>query len=111
MQGRELRAEARIPVTRRGNLNTGEAWFPCMVLDMSNNGFLMVCNKQLAVGQIIEFRCELFPQKILDCKLQIRHFAEDGLGTRIVEIDQKGHDLCELYLQEQFSDKLNRSGY
>jgi hypothetical protein len=27
-----------------------------------------------------------------------------------VQIDQKGYDLCTLFLQEHFSDRLNRSG-
>ncbi len=110
MQGRDLRAEARVAVSRRGNLNSGQAWFPCMVLDMSNHGFLMVCNKELAVGQVVDFKCELFPEKVLDCKVEIKHFSDDGLGTKIVEIDQRGHNLCELFLQEQYSDKLDRLG-
>ena len=110
MQGRELRAAARIAVSRRGKLNSGETWFPCMVLDMSDDGFLMVCNKDLSVGQILDFKCELFPAKVLDCKLQIRHFSDTGLGTKIVQIDPKGHNLCQLFLQEQYSEKLNKLG-
>ena len=108
MPGRELRAAARVNVTRKGKLSSGQSWFPCMVLDMSDDGFLMVCNRQLKVGQILDFRCELFPEKVLDCKLQIRHFSDAGLGTKIVQIDPKGHNLCQLFLQEQYSDKLNK---
>jgi hypothetical protein len=108
MQGRELRAEARIAVKHRGQLNSGETWFPCVVLDMSNSGFQMLCIKNLDVGQVLEFRCELLPQKVLDCKLEVRHFNDDALGAKIVEIDQRGHDLCQQFLQEQYSDKLGR---
>ena len=54
MTTHELRAEARIPVTQRGNLSGGNtAWFPCMVMDMSDHGFAMVCNKPLTVGQAL----------------------------------------------------------
>lgn len=108
MTTRELRAEARIPVSQRGKLGSGEVWFPCIILDMSNNGFLMLCNRQLAVGQVLDFRCELFPETILDCKIEIRHFSDAGLGTKITEIDKKGISLCQSYLEELYSDRLNK---
>ena len=108
MTTRELRAEGRIPVSLRGKLNSGEDWFPCMVVDMSNRGFLILCSKQLAIGQVLHFRCELFPGKILDCKIEIRHFSEEGVGTKITEIDEKGFSLYQLYLDERYSDKLTR---
>jgi len=91
-------------------LNSGDAWFPCMVLDMSDNGFSIICTKELSVGQVLQFRCELYPGKYLDCKIEIRHVTEEGMGTKIVEIDEKGMNLCQSYLQEQYSDKLNKSG-
>ncbi|MBI2297156.1 MAG: PilZ domain-containing protein [Betaproteobacteria bacterium] len=110
MKTRELRAEARIVVSQRGQLSSGNTWFPCMVLDMSDNGFLIMSSKELVVGQVLEFRCELFPGKTLECKIETRHVSDAGVGTKIVEIDKKGISLCQLFLQEQYSDKLNRSG-
>jgi PilZ domain-containing protein len=110
MRGRELRAEARIAVSRRGRLQSGETWFPCVVLDMSNRGFQMLCGRELEVGQLLDFRCELFPEKVLYCKVEIRHAGDEVLGTKIVEIDQRGHDLCQRFLEEQYSHKLDRSG-
>ena len=80
-----------------------------MVQDMSDSGFLILCNKELSVGQVLDFRCELFPEKTLTCKIEIRHISESGMGTKIVEIDKKGTGLCQLYLQEQYSLKLNKS--
>lgn len=110
MRMRDLRAEARISVSQGGSLNSGETWFPCTVQDMSDNGFLIFCNKKLLVGQVLEFRCELYPQKYLECKIEIRHNSAKGVGTKIIEIDKKGISLCQLFLQEQYSNKLNRSG-
>ena len=108
---RELRAEARIAVSQSGALNSGEpSWFPCMVLDMSDNGFLIICNESLSVGQILQFRCELYPQKTLECKIEIRHVSDSGMGTKIVEIDNKGTRLIQSYLQELYSTKLNGLG-
>jgi hypothetical protein len=114
MKGRELRAEARIPVREKGSLSTGsvsigDAWFPCVVQDMSDNGFLILCSKDLSVGQILEFRCELFPEKTLNCKIEVRHISSAGTGTKIKDIDGRGTRLVELYLQEQYSLKLNKS--
>jgi hypothetical protein len=112
MKGRELRAEARIPVREKGLLsagevNTGDAWFPCVVQDMSDSGFLILCSKELSVRQVLEFRCELFPEKTLNCKIEVRHISPSGMGTKVVEIDPRGIRLIELYLQEQYSLKLN----
>ena len=112
MKGRELRAEARISVREKGSLsagslNTGEAWFPCVVQDMSDSGFLILCSKELSVGQVLEFRCELYPEKTLNCKIEVRHISPSGMGTKVTEIDRRGTGLIQLYLQEQYSLKLN----
>ena len=109
MATRNLRAEARIAVRERGSLKCGDAWFPCTVLNMSNNGFFISCNKELSVGQLLEFRCELFPGKNLECKIEIRHVSHAGMGSKIVEIDNRGINLCQLYLEEQYSHKLTKS--
>jgi hypothetical protein len=106
----ELRAAVRVAVSKRGNLNEGNAWFPCIIVDISDHGFAMVCNKPLIVGQVLDFRAELFPQRYFDCKVEIRHFSEAGAGTKITEIDEKALSLWQLFLQEQYSDQLNKSG-
>jgi hypothetical protein len=111
MKKSELRAKARIAVSQRGTLNSGEpAWFPCLVHDVSEHGFLIVCTKTLSVRQVLQFRCELFPQKTLDCKIEIRHVGDSGIGTKIVEIDNNGIGLLHSYLQEQYSTQLNKAG-
>ena len=110
MQSRELRAEARIAVTEGGQLNTGETWFPCVVLDMSNSGFQILCARDISVGQVLDFRCELLPQKVLDCRLEVIHLNDDALGAKIVEIDQAGQDLCRQFLKQQHSDNLDKLG-
>jgi len=56
-----------------------------------------------------EFRCELFPEKTLKCKIEVRHISPKGMGTKIREIDGRGTSLVQLYLQEQYSLKLNKS--
>ena len=116
MKGRELRAEARISVKEKASLRDGglvaaatadDGWFPCVVQDMSDSGFLILCSKEVPVGQILEFRCQLFPEKTLNCKIEVRHVGPHGTGTKVVEIDNRGSNLVKLYLEEQYSLKLN----
>jgi hypothetical protein len=116
MKGRELRAEARIAVKEKGSLKkgasagapgAGDDWFPCMVQDMSDSGFLIMCSQELKVGQVLEFRCVLFPEKTLNCRIEVRHISAKGVGTKVVEIGERGANLIKLYLEEQYSLKLN----
>ena len=110
MRPQEQRAEPRMSVSRRGTLKSGEIWFPCLVQDMSKKGFFLVSNRAHRVGQSLDLRFALYPEKNLECKVEVRHVNEMGVGAQIVEIDQKGIDLCQLYLQEQYAERLNRSG-
>ena len=107
MKGRELRAGARLAVKERASLNSGDAWFPCMVQDMSDGGFLILCSKELKVGQVLDFKCQLMPERTLTCKIEVKHVSPSGMGTKVVEIDGRGTRLLELFLQEQYSLKLN----
>ena len=77
-----------------------------MVVDVSDHGFLILCNKTLSVGQVLQFKCELNQQKTLDCKIEVRHATDSGMGVKIVEIDNKGTALLQSYLQEQYSTRL-----
>jgi hypothetical protein len=96
----EMRAQARVAVTRRASLSAGDTyWIPCMIMDMSDTGFMLICSKRVPVGQLLQFRCELFPQKSLECKIEVRHVNDDGIGAKIVEIDPQGSSLVQSYLQ------------
>jgi hypothetical protein len=37
----------------------------------------------------------------------VRHVSPAGAGTKVVEIDGRGRSLITLYLEEQYSLKLN----
>jgi len=108
MTTRELRAEKRIRVSEKGELSTGsvnigDAWIPCQVKDLSDSGLRVVCNKQLSIGQTLELKCELFPERSLNCKIEVRHIGPSGVGTKVTEIDRRGIGLIQLYLQEQYA--------
>lgn len=106
MSAHELRAEARIAATQRGRLSAGDTWFPCMILDMSGSGFRLVSNKHLPVGQTLEFRCELYPGKSLECFIEVMNSDDDSAGMMITEIDDNAAKLLHTFLEERFAVKL-----
>ncbi len=108
MRNSELRAELRIAVTKRGALSAGGERFPCVIQDMSDNGFLIMCTRPLIVGQTLQLRCELFPEQVLECMIEVVHMSEDGIGTKIVEVDDKSAKLVQIFLQEHFTDSVKR---
>ena len=108
----ELRASIRISVTKRGLLTStddpyaltqADERFPCLIQNMSETGFLLMCTRQLELGQILDLRCELFPQKVLECKLEVVHVGDSVIGTRIVDISASSASLCKSFLDGHFS--------
>ena len=108
MNAQELRAEVRVPVIHRGNLGTGSEWFSCMVMDMSSSGLLIVSTRQLAAGQTLEFKCELYPGKVFDCMIEVMHSDEDSAGAMITGIDETATKLLQGYLEERLAVMLDK---
>ena len=108
MNQKELRASLRIAVTRRGALEAGETHFPCIVQDMSDDGMLFICTRDLEIGQILEFKCELYPDQPFECKLEVVHITNGGVGARIIDLDKKTRDLIHLFLEERATEKVRR---
>ena len=106
MKKPESRAEPRISHARRGTLTVAGASIPCLIQDISSRGFLLMCTRQFSVGDILELRSELYPEKILQCKIEIRHISDDTLGTLIVEISDSALKLCRQFIDEQYSERL-----
>jgi PilZ domain len=108
MKTQELRAELRFPITQRGTLGGPGVSFPCLIQDFSSNGFLIMCTAMVQVGDILELKCELYPNRILDCKIEVRHINNDLLGTKIVEMSKEGAMLCRQFIDEHVSLKRFR---
>jgi hypothetical protein len=103
MKKLELRAEVRVPVTHRGTLIAPGTPFPCLIQDFSTKGFLIMCAIQVQVGDILELKCELYPGRVLQCQIEVRHINDDCLGTRIVEVSEAGLMLCRQFIDDHFS--------
>ena len=108
MKTRELRAEVRIPITHRGMLGSPDDWHHCLIEDFSTKGFLIISPITLKVGYVLEVRCELFPRRVLQCKVEVRHVSDDCVGTMIVEISDDQIQLCREFINEHAGAK--RSG-
>ena len=108
MNHQELRASLRVAVTRRGALDAGEEHFPCIVQDMSDDGLLFICTRDLEVGQILDFYCELYPDQPLECKLEIMHITNGGVGAKFINVDDRGVALIHSFLEERVTEKVRR---
>jgi hypothetical protein len=108
----ELRTARRISVTRKGVLTSEDdplaltalaQQYTCLIQDMSQTGFLLLTTEKFWTGQILGFRCELLPERVLECKVEVVHVGDSVVGAKIVEIDNEGAEICKAFLRDQFS--------
>ena len=108
MSQSELRSESRVSVSRKGTLSSESERFPCILQDMSDSGCMLMCTRKLEIGQILDFECEVYPGKLINCKLEVMHARDGDVGTRIMEMDEHSIKLVQLFLQENFAGQLGR---
>ena len=97
----ELRAEERVPVCFSGTLRLGEATTECVVQNMCSRGFLIKADRQLPVGKVVYFTCELYPGRVVQCTVQVRHINAGCLGAKVTEMSEGDAALCRQYIAEQ----------
>ena len=107
-QAQELRRQPRDPISQRAQLNYDGTWVPCLIQDMSTDGFGIMCTRRLSVGQIAELRCEPYPGKEFQCQFEIRHAGDSHLGVLIREINETGRSLCMQLMHDYHSDRKSR---
>ena len=73
---------------------------------MCSRGFLIRLTKDLPVGQDLRLRCELFPARSIECKVQVRHVNAQCLGAKVLEISEDGRILCQQFIEEQRAANL-----
>lgn len=106
MSKAELRTEPRVAKGRKATLIVAGVSVPCVIQDISTKGFLVMCTKPFAAGDVLELKCELYPGRFLSCKIQVRHVSDMCLGTQIVEIHDTEKRLCLEFLEEHYADRL-----
>ncbi len=98
--------EPRVPVRHRGTLKFDKTSYPCLVKDVSQNGIQIMSSRECPVGQLLKFGCELFPGKFLECKVEVKHASDQSLGLKVIEIYDRGISPCQLFLEDQYADRL-----
>ena len=84
---RDLREEFRILLRRSGWLSSGDTWVPCIIENVSAQGFLIMSNTTFPAGTIVGLKCELFPKRFLRCGIQVVHITDTCMGAKIVEMN------------------------
>ncbi len=107
---RDRREEPRVELSRRATLLVGGASIPCLLQNFSGKGFFIISNQQFAVGQFLDLKCALYPDKYLRCRVEVKHLAETCVGTKIVSIGEDGRVLLQRFLQEYYWSKLDLRG-
>ena len=97
----DLRSELRVAVSCRGTLRLGDTAAPCHIQNMCSKGFLIKFSEELPVGRVLELSCELYPECVVECTVQVRHVNRECLGARVIEISEDGQILCRKFLEEQ----------
>jgi len=82
--------------------------YTCLIQDMSQTGFLLLSTAQFSGGQVLDFNCELLPGQVLECKVEVVHVGDSVIGTKIVDIDADGKAICQAFLREQFSRRMEK---
>ena len=106
---RERREERRVKLSKRAALLVGAGSVPCLLEDFSSKGFFIVSNRKFSIGQVLDLKCELYPKKILHCRVEVKHIEDTCVGVKIVTISKDGSILLQQFLQEYYSLKLDRS--
>ena len=106
MKNADLRTEPRVAVICQGTMSVGDKSAPCVIQNMCSRGFLIRANKELPVGALVRLTCELYPQRRVECMVQVRHVNRECLGAKVIEITEDGRLLCQRFIEEQRAASL-----
>lgn len=102
----ELRSEPRVPVSCRGTLRLAVDAVPCHIQNMCSRGFLIRFAEELPVGRALHLTCELYPDRVVECTVQVRHVNRICLGARVTAMSEEHQRLCRKFLAEQSAPNL-----
>src|SRR5436853_2144180 len=102
MNSPEQRSEPRVPVSFSGTLRIGdETAVACHIQNMCSRGFLIRAASDLPVGRIVQLTCQLYPDRAVECIVQVRHVNRECLGARVTEMSDAHRLVCRTFLAEQ----------
>jgi hypothetical protein len=99
--GIELRTDPRVPVSFAGTLTLDGTSVACVIQNMCTRGFLIKADVGLPIGYHVHLCCELYPERSVECTVQVRHVNRVCLGAKVIEIGDDERRLCLQFLEEQ----------
>jgi len=109
------RIEDRVAMSHIGSLSSPATWVPCLIQDISNNGFQIICDEKRAagdtpatVGETLELKWAPYPDTVLQCRIEIRHITDKCIGTKTVGISADNLLVCRRYMQDLIRHDLIR---
>ena len=100
--------EPRVPGGRRGLVEYDDFSCACVIENVSSRGFCLTCLDDFTVGQVLGLKCELLPGKSIQCKVEVRHYADGTVGVLIVDIDGASARVCRELIDEHYAAQLDR---
>jgi len=100
---RDLREEFRIPLRRNGWLSSSDTWVPCIIENVSAQGFLIMSNTTFPAGAVVVLKCELFPQRFLQCRIQVVHITDTCMGVKIIEMNGYAFAIFREFFEEYYA--------
>lgn len=100
--------EPRIPERRRGLLEYEDFSCACLIENLSSNGFRLTCLDDFTVGQVLGLKSELLPGRAIQCRVEVKHFADGSVGVMIVDIDESSARVCRELIDEHYASQLGQ---
>lgn len=97
----ERRAEQRVDVNLTGTLTFGETSSVCSIRNICSKGFLIEANKGLPRGQVVQLVVSLYPDKLVNCTVQIVHVNAQRLGAMVLDMADGDQVVCQQFMAEQ----------
>lgn len=97
---RNQRGQFRIAVERQGMVTLGAKTAPCHVRNLTEAGFLIETDLQVAAGDTILIECQLDEHSHIHCALLVASAVPPLFGGRITQISPEH--------QQQLTNFMNR---
>ena len=104
------RKSPRFTVTPKCDIFFEDKMYKALVQDLSDNGMLLLCSRDFDPGAIIGVHLNLAAGVTVDCEVEVRHCTDQGIGTKIDYMDDQNRKAYQGYLQEFFSQQLDKLG-
>ena len=96
----ERRAEQRVDVNLLGTLTFGETSTVCSIRNICSRGFLIVAKTGLQRGQVVRLAVHLYPDRLVNCTGQVKHFDAQRLGATLLDMADVDQVACQQFIAE-----------